>query len=70
MTGNYRLEACNPRLSYHRRYRSIRSFNRLTFLTDHFQREIGQDNNEENANDRLNFPWYKVQQLMDAALWD
>ncbi|KOX76898.1 hypothetical protein WN51_10754 [Melipona quadrifasciata] len=54
-----------------RRGRPLRYTRSLPDL--HFQREIGQDksdNDKENANDRLNFPWYKVQQLMDAALWD
>lgn len=42
------------------------------FLADRLQREMAQDshNDGENTNERLNFPWYKVQQLMDIAVWD
>ncbi|XP_060825751.1 uncharacterized protein LOC132912388 [Bombus pascuorum] len=41
-------------------------------LSDRLQRETDQDshNDRENTNERLNFPWYKVQQLMDIAVWD
>ncbi|XP_076748694.1 doublesex cognate 73A [Xylocopa sonorina] len=43
-------------------------------LSDYSKREISGDsvlhNEKEDTNDRLSFPWYKVQQLMDAAVWD
>ncbi|XP_017752174.1 PREDICTED: serine-rich adhesin for platelets [Eufriesea mexicana] len=43
-------------------------------LSDYFQREVGEEpgtyNGEEDTNQRLNFPWYKVQQLMETAVWD
>ncbi|CAD1472583.1 unnamed protein product [Heterotrigona itama] len=51
-----------------RRGRPLRYTRSLSEDRD-FQREIEHDD-KGNANDRLNFPWYKVQQLMDAALWD
>lgn len=48
------------------------SSDRYLFLVDRHQREMAQDsrNDRENTNERLNFPWYKVQQLMDIAVWD
>ncbi|XP_053977863.1 mucin-5AC isoform X2 [Hylaeus volcanicus] len=42
-------------------------------LADHPNKETGQDSldvEKEETKDRLNFPWYKVQQLMNAAVWD
>lgn len=41
-------------------------------LSDRLRRETDQDSHtdRENTNERLNFPWYKVQQLMDIAVWD
>ncbi|CAK9809438.1 hypothetical protein ANTQUA_LOCUS6021 [Anthophora quadrimaculata] len=43
-------------------------------LSDHSQREIGENsgmyNGKEKTNERLSFPWYKVQQLMNTVVWD
>ncbi|KOC59972.1 hypothetical protein WH47_09153 [Habropoda laboriosa] len=43
-------------------------------LSDHSQREIGEDlamyNGKEETSERLSFPWYKVQQLMNTVVWD
>ena len=52
--------------------RLTRFLSDYSFLADRLQREMVQDshNDRENANERLNFPWYKVQQLMDIAVWD
>ncbi|XP_043259569.1 uncharacterized protein LOC122401484 [Colletes gigas] len=42
-------------------------------IFDHPNKETNQDsirNEKEGTEDRLSFPWYKVQQLMNVAVWD